>query len=319
MFIFWLLLLHSMKRKLIQLNESTTAITLPSKWVKEQNLKKGDELTLTPKSNMLMVSPEQEKTYAELKAEDYGPLTRKRIYALYKKGIDEIKITYSSAQEINELYKVLDYTSGFEIVNQGKNFITIRNIATQLEGFDPLFKRTLRALNVMLDEGITAMKKKDWQELNAIALMEKMNNRHTNVCRRMLNKNFEGDLSTLGAFYNVITDLERTADNLKELYVLISLQKKYLPNTPALLECCLQMIENASKLMQKADRQAIEKFLEAKNKSKILIEEKTGPETINLSCIRECATNFIGPVLLIQQDLQDREFPAQNQHHKTDS
>ena len=229
MFIFSACLSNTMKRKLIQLNESTSAITLPSKWVKEQKLKKGDELTLTPKTNMLMISPVQERTAVELKAEDYGSLTRKMIYALYKKGVDEIKITYSGAQEINELYKVLDYTSGFELVNQGKNFITIRNIATQLEGFDTLFKRTLRALNVMITEGITAMKQKNWQELSALALMEKMNNRHTNVCRRILNKNFEGDISNIGSFYYLVTDIERIADNLKELYGLVAMQKKFLP------------------------------------------------------------------------------------------
>ena len=44
-----------MKRKAIQLANQTLVISMPSKWVKEQGIKKGDEIDVEEKGKRLMI------------------------------------------------------------------------------------------------------------------------------------------------------------------------------------------------------------------------------------------------------------------------
>ena len=45
-----------MKRKVNKVGPTTLSITLPSKWVKENNIKKGDELELDLKNNNISIT-----------------------------------------------------------------------------------------------------------------------------------------------------------------------------------------------------------------------------------------------------------------------
>ena len=46
-----------MQRKVIQQGPSTLMVSLPSKWVKENNIKKGEELTVDWTNNQLTICP----------------------------------------------------------------------------------------------------------------------------------------------------------------------------------------------------------------------------------------------------------------------
>ena len=48
-----------MKRKVIQLAGKTSVISLPSKWVQQQGIKKGDELEIKEEGSKIIVSSEK--------------------------------------------------------------------------------------------------------------------------------------------------------------------------------------------------------------------------------------------------------------------
>ena len=51
-----------MKRKLIQLSTSTNVISIPTTWLRKNNLSKGAELDLEEKDNRIIISKDNKKT-----------------------------------------------------------------------------------------------------------------------------------------------------------------------------------------------------------------------------------------------------------------
>ena len=78
-----------MKRKLVKLGESTIMISLPQKWINKFNLKKGDEIELEEKDNMIEITTDLKTEIKEKEIELNGmdPYSVKRyLSALYKTG-----------------------------------------------------------------------------------------------------------------------------------------------------------------------------------------------------------------------------------------
>ncbi len=66
-----------MKRKIIQIADSTQLVSLPRKWCKRLNLRKGDEIDIQEKVNPLIVSTqgnrEGEKVEFDVERGEKGP------------------------------------------------------------------------------------------------------------------------------------------------------------------------------------------------------------------------------------------------------
>ena len=59
-----------MKRKLVRQGSSTLMISLPSKWVKSNNLDKGSEIDIDEKENVLEISVERKEKKSRDKDEE---------------------------------------------------------------------------------------------------------------------------------------------------------------------------------------------------------------------------------------------------------
>ena len=209
-----------MKRKVIQIAESTQLISLPRKWSLAHNIKKGDELDVEAKGNQLVISTE--KGYAiekvELNIEGWGVLTQRAVHALYKKGVDEIRLVFSHPQEIETVQKALGKEAvGYEMVEHGNNFCVIRHVSGELEDFDPILRRAFLLLHSMAESTLEAIQKGEFDKLKNIALLEEANNRFTTSCRRFLNKKGYQNQRLVGSLYYIIEDLENLADQYKYL------------------------------------------------------------------------------------------------------
>ena len=90
-----------MKRKIIQIANSTYLVSLPKKWCVDNNLKKGEEIDVEPKGGEVTITAEKKiiPTSTEM---DITRLDRTSIFfairALYKKGYDEIKLTFKNPE-----------------------------------------------------------------------------------------------------------------------------------------------------------------------------------------------------------------------------
>ncbi len=209
-----------MKRKLIRLAEKTLVISLPNQWVESQGLNKGDEVDISIDDFKLVVHPPQkilphQETTIDVK-DMAERVLRWNISSLHKKGFDEITIiNYNSKQEqiIRDLIR--DLFIGFIIKEKSSMRIVVGQIAEiDVKEFDTTLRRAFRHLNEMVKELSLAFEKEDSELLKNQIQHEFTNNKLTNFCERLLNKNLKE--KSLGHFWYVIAwNLEKIADNFK--------------------------------------------------------------------------------------------------------
>ena len=209
-----------MKRKVIQIADSTQLISLPRKWCLQNSIKKGDELEVEVDGTKVTVScrPDAKLEHAEISMKDYGSLVARVLHALYKRGVDEIRVTFEKPDDIILIQsKIKNETVGYEIVEQDSKGCVIKNISSSLMGFDTMLRRTFLLLINMADECAQSLARKDVSLLKNIINLEESNNRFTSLCRRYLNKYGAPDNQKVGPLYRIIEELENIADEYKYL------------------------------------------------------------------------------------------------------
>jgi len=219
-----------MKRKVIQIAESTQLISLPRKWCIANSVKKGDEIEVEEQGSKIIVSckSEHKLEHLDIHIRDYGILAPRLIYSLYKKGIDEIKIHFDSPEDLEFVQKALheETTVGYELVEQDSKSCLIKNISSNIMGFDNMLRRTFLLLITLADESAKHLKGKQFEQMKGLVNLEQSNNKFTTLCRRYLNK--YGGVSThkIGPLYAIIEELEKIADEYKYLCKVISSKKE---------------------------------------------------------------------------------------------
>jgi len=207
-------------RKLIKFGKSSFVISLPKPWLNKNKLVKGDLLMVDQKSNSIVVSLQELKQSvieADTKNVDkMGPMIERFIYALYRKGVDEIRLNFKDASILKEIHIAIGkHAIGYEIIDQGRDYCVVKYIAGALEGFDQVLRRIFLQLINMAEDSLDVLKSKKYEDLKGIMLMEEANNRFTTRCRRYINKIGFNDDRLIGPLYYIIEDLENLADEFK--------------------------------------------------------------------------------------------------------
>ncbi|MBI5072390.1 AbrB/MazE/SpoVT family DNA-binding domain-containing protein [Candidatus Woesearchaeota archaeon] len=209
-----------MKRKVIQIADSTQLVSIPRPWGRKYNIKKGDELEVTIKGNKLEVSTSgpTELAIENLDISQLGSMILRCLMAFYKRGVDELHITYDNEKLIEIIHKAIGKeAAGYEIIDQGKGRCTIKYVTGELGDFDSILSRTFLILINMANETYDAIEKKNYDRLNNVAFLEEANNRFTTACRRLINKKGYDVNNSVGALYYIIEELENLADYYKYL------------------------------------------------------------------------------------------------------
>lgn len=182
-----------MKRKAIQLANQTLVISLPSKWVKQQNIKKGDEIDLEEEDEKLIIrgSFEPEMKTSSLDLKDYSSMIiYRQLRLLYRKGYDKLILKYKNPTQMNVLEDTIKNLIGFEIVEQSKNECIIEDIAeSQTKDIDKLIKRVIMLMMSMCEELQDDSKPLDSDRLKDIILTDKQINKFSDYIIRLINKN----------------------------------------------------------------------------------------------------------------------------------
>ncbi len=88
-----------MRRKVIKQGHNTLTITLPAKWVIDNNIKPSQELEIDVKDTSLVINSKQQTTHELFKA-DISNLDRCSILYtirnLYRLGYDEIELSFEN-------------------------------------------------------------------------------------------------------------------------------------------------------------------------------------------------------------------------------
>jgi len=240
-----------LRRKVIQIAGSTQLVSLPRQWAKRNNLQKGQEIEVRENGNTIVVMANAEPFIekAEIDISKLDVMIPRCISALYKRGVDSLRVTYSDPTSLSILHKALAKdTVGFEILEQGENTCMIKHVAGETTEFNSVLRRVFLLLNTMSEESISAFRKENYTLLGNLAFLEEANNRFTTICMRYLNTKGAADtFNKVGPLYHMVESLEQLADHYK--YLLQHFSKLDKEKVKIRKEV-LQLFEKSNKLIR---------------------------------------------------------------------
>ncbi|RJQ17118.1 phosphate uptake regulator PhoU [Candidatus Woesearchaeota archaeon] len=237
-----------MKRKLVQQGAATMMVSLPSKWIKQFNLKKGDEINLEERGTALEIYTEKgmENKTAKIDISHLTPLHQRAIVGIYLKGYDEVDVHFTDPALIRTIQKeVINDLVGYEIVDQSKNVCKIKEISTSsAEEFDNLLRRIFLLLKSMLEETLASAKKKE-TNLEHVEYIDSNINKFCFYCLRTLNKKGYKEFDKTAVMYTIIIGLEDLGDKIKEFVRYVKAKKVVFDNDSiALLQDTLSLFND---------------------------------------------------------------------------
>ena len=183
-----------MRRKVILHGPSSMCVSLPSSWVKKNEINKGAELEMTESGNHLVISntePVKNEKKTEISFENMPyQLQKEVLVALYEKGYDEIRIKSTEEGTLKNVYRFLNaYHLGLEITQQEQHSFVLRNVAVPGdEQFCDLFQRVYR-ITLEFSEKIKVFLK-DQNNITESSMLHACSVRRiANYCRRIIIKN----------------------------------------------------------------------------------------------------------------------------------
>ncbi|MBI2139532.1 AbrB/MazE/SpoVT family DNA-binding domain-containing protein [Candidatus Woesearchaeota archaeon] len=219
-----------MKRKVIQIADSTQLVSLPRKWAVEHGIKKGDEVEVKEEGNKIIVSTEKGEELGKVEVDITG-LDRDSlmflIRCLYIRGYDEIHVKFNRATTrhhkigkevtvISSINQEVGRMNGIEIIQQKENYCLIKDLS---EGSIKEFDTVLRRIFLLLIDGAndiilgTSEQKK--------YLLEGINEKHNTITKfvaynlRLLNKFGYTESYKTNSLYHTISSLDEIIDILK--------------------------------------------------------------------------------------------------------
>jgi phosphate uptake regulator len=212
-----------MKRNIVRHGPSTLTISLPAAWVKKNNLHPKSVVEVEEDGSKLVIKTKKEDEFESIsvKIKNNYKTGIRYINSSYRKGYDEIDLSYENSNYLKRIEKCLtEDILGFEIIRQGKNSCTIRDIpGTKFEEFDTLLGRTwIIILNICKDVEF-AIKNKDREAVDTIMGIDKRVNKFTNFCIRVLNKRGHPKYKNIPLYYRFLRGMEELADDYKYMLV----------------------------------------------------------------------------------------------------
>ena len=242
-----------MKRRLVQQGAATMMVSLPAKWIKQNGLKKGDEVEISPEASSLVIGVEQSKLIKEANVKltsNTETSVRTFIANLYRIGYDIITVNYDN----NIVYPIIENVVnnqllGFEITEKGDNFVKIENITEpDNERYDTIFNRILFNIQEVLDSV---------ENNSNIDRTEQKIKQLDNFCRRVLVKKNEESSSPLWVFHAQMDHAQRDIYHLTNY--LKKNKSKLTSEEKEILEMVKDIFSDVKKGYLKKDIKILEK------------------------------------------------------------
>ncbi len=206
-----------MKRKVNLVGKNTLTVSLPSKWIKQQKIKKGDELEIIQEKDLLILNAKEKKTTKAIVI-DFNKFKDYHNFYLgypYTEGFDIVKIKFKTPQDIKIIKRDIGRCLGFEIIHQGMNSCTIKCVSDmKKEEFDNLLRRIFLSIQQMLDDTLVAINNKGYSAFKNISEQDVIIDKLGNSCLRILTK-FNYQDNYLMEMAILIVKLENMGDSIK--------------------------------------------------------------------------------------------------------
>lgn len=290
-----------MQRKVIQIADSTQLVSIPRQWAKKYNIKKGDELEVTEKDNVLEVSTKKEDQVSEITVDVTGIDRTTLIYAVrsaYRRGYDVIKVKFDNKTAVHYrtgekelvstlLQQELQRWVGMQIIEQKENYFVYKSISkVSFEDFDLMLRRTFLLLIDASEDFLKGTKEKD------TLLLQTIEGKYDNIvifityCMRLLNKIGFPEKYKNSLLHVILSNLNKIADVLKYAARDIVRLKKIHPKTEQALIEIFQTIRIYYDLFYKYDLNKFSKIYEKRDN--ILRELETVKKVIPVEELMLC-------------------------------
>jgi len=208
-----------MQRKVSKIGPSTLMVSLPTSWVKQHGIRKGDTVDVIEEGDKIILHAESPSSVVSSKTITVSGLKvmlNRVIGACYKKGYSEIKIVFDSHSQLAQLHEELQRSwTGMEVVEQGNSFIVLKQVSElKKEDFPSMLNRAFLFLVSTASEAEKAVSSGDQQALRMVSLRDPIQNRYCDFCRRVLNKMY---IPGNTALYYLVEQLERIGDLYRDL------------------------------------------------------------------------------------------------------
>ncbi|MEK6800911.1 MAG: hypothetical protein AABY05_03185 [Nanoarchaeota archaeon] len=211
-----------MKRKLVKHGEATLMVSVPSKWIKQKNLGKGDEVDIIESDGNLVVSTERKYKKKEKEitfSSETESSLRMVIANAYRSGYEKLVVRFENDKQLSMIKEVVEkHLLGFEVIKEDKSSCIIENITEpSIEQFDNIFSKVLINIESLLDSVAQYLngKTSDFEKTEEKII------EFDNFCRRVIYRqgNLEGQ-QLRWAFHTALNHGQR------ELYQLLVFLKK---------------------------------------------------------------------------------------------
>lgn len=215
-----------MKRKIIQIANSTQLISLPRKWCLSHKLEKGDELEVEEAGSSLVISTEKQVQFPTVEVDMSGLDRTSILYllrSLYKRGYDEIELKYNKPttkyfrtgedlRVIQIIHNEVNKQPGMEIIQERDTYCTIKAISNaDTSELDNVIRRIFILIIDACDNFVRAGQKNDKVLLDAVGDKHDSITRFISYSLRLINRNPKAQKSDY-FLYHIIGLLDKVID-----------------------------------------------------------------------------------------------------------
>ncbi len=210
-----------MRRKILKLGASTLVTSLPIKWVKQHNLKPGDELLVFEKEKSITFSTEKDFNTKKIEV-DFTNLNQELIQeyltGAYIRGFNHIKIYFKSQDILTFVQKAISSQIGMAIIEQGNNHCIVGEITETTDTqFENIFRRIFLLTISLADDSLTALEEKNKDALEGIKNRDFDIDIFINFCMRILNKKGYKEYLKTQIVYNILQVIGELGNNYGNL------------------------------------------------------------------------------------------------------
>lgn len=173
-------------RKLQLIGGSSYMVSLPKNWIKENNLKQGDDIYLQVEDSVITLYPRSFREFSRITTVQIDRLSslderflRRYIYALYIQGIDEIIINDSriNARTISRIGEIVKDLIGMEIIDASEGKVVLKCLTSMDFDVYGVVKRMSQIVVSMIETIKEAIEKADKEILRDIENLERDSDR----------------------------------------------------------------------------------------------------------------------------------------------
>lgn len=224
-------------RKLIKFGSNSFVLSLPKRWIKEHDLKKGEPITIETVGDDLVINPIKKKTIEEnvttieVKPTATGRTLKRELLSAYEHNATTINFTGKAVSQHTEtITNLIDSLTGLEIVEHTKNKILAKTyIKTEDISVEVFLKRvdnSIKSMILEISEELNTAKTPSTEKLKReISQREKNVDKIVRLLQRVMRErlhkqiteNKKEDILTLLRYWQITTMLETISDNLEKL------------------------------------------------------------------------------------------------------